>query len=73
MSTFSKTEAAYQWYNYTLSRVPAGRTPLRVSFDETPVCLYQSGQAGNILLAKGVPALDDILPGKRRVLQGMFK
>jgi len=66
VSTFSKAGATYQWYNYVLSRVPAGRTPLPVNLDETPVCLYQGGQAGNIFLAKGIPAVDNESLGKRR-------
>jgi hypothetical protein len=66
VSTCSKAEAAYQWYNYGLSKVPAGRTPLRANLDESSVCLYQGGVAGNIFVSPGIPAVENVSLGKRR-------
>ena len=57
VSTFSKAGATYQWYNYVLSRVPAGRTPLPVNSDENSLSI--PGRAGR-----------QYLPGERHPCRG---
>lgn len=44
--------AAWRWWNHAESRVPAGKTPLRINLDETSVALFQGGSRGTIFFRK---------------------
>ena len=66
LGQYLKAEATYQWYNYGLTKVPVGRTPLRINVDESAVCLYHCGRAGNVFLPKGNPAVENVPLGMRR-------
>ena len=41
-----KATAAWQWFNWTLQRVPLGKTPLRLNFDETSCRLFYETAPG---------------------------
>ena len=51
MSTFGLAEAfaSWQWVNYLISKVPAGKKPLLINMDETAVCLFQGTGRGTII------------------------
>ena len=38
--------AAWQWWQYCCGELPAGKAPLRINLDETPVRLFQGGGKG---------------------------
>ena len=43
--------AAWQWYNFAASNVPAGKQVLRMNLDETALCLHQGPAHGNVFAA----------------------
>ena len=38
--------AAWQWFNWTVERIPAGKKPLRLNFDETSCRLFYEAREG---------------------------
>lgn len=42
----------WQWYNCCASRVPEGKSILRINMDETSVCLFQGGGKGTVVFKK---------------------
>lgn len=48
----AKSRAAWQWYNHLEVSVPAGKSILRINLDETSICAFQGGVAGNIFSTK---------------------
>lgn len=44
--------ASWQWLNYLLSKVPAGKKALVINVDETAVCLFQGTGKGTIMAGK---------------------
>ena len=59
-------EATWQWYNYILSNVPAGRIPLRINLGETAISLYQGGREGNVFVLPRAPPVEHVSLGTRR-------
>ena len=47
-----KAAASWQWWNYLQSHVPPGKTPLRINFDETSICLFQGGGKGTVFMSR---------------------
>ena len=47
-----KAAATLQWWNYLESQVPTGKTPLRINFDETSICLFQGGGKGTVFMSR---------------------
>ena len=58
--------AAWQWWNFDVSKVPPNKTPLRMNWDETAICLFQGGRRGSVFLAKGEPTVQNASRGKQR-------
>ena len=56
----SKATAVWQWCNYLRSKVPANKIPLLINFDETAICLFQGHGRGNVFVAKGRAAAQNI-------------
>ena len=54
MSTFGLAEAfaSWQWVNYLINKVSAGKKPLLINMDETAVCLFQGTGRGTIIAGK---------------------
>ena len=42
----------WQWWNYAVSRVPAGKEALKLNLDETSVCLFQGGAKGALMVSQ---------------------
>ena len=42
----------WQWYNCCASRVPDGKSILRINMDETSVCSFQGGGKGTVVFKK---------------------
>lgn len=42
----------WQWWNYAVSRVPAGKDVLKLNLDETSVCLFQGGAKGTLMVSQ---------------------
>lgn len=61
-----KAVAAFQWYNYLTTCVPAGRTILRINLDETSICLYQGARFGNNFDPNGAAAVQNASLARRR-------
>ena len=43
---YVQATAAWQWYNWTLQRVPKDKKPLRINFDETSCRLFYEAAPG---------------------------
>ena len=46
---FFEAFASWPWFNYLVSKVPAGKKALITSIDETAVCLFQDARRGAML------------------------
>ena len=44
--------AAWQWFNCLSTKIPVGKTVLRINMDETSVCLWQGHGKGTVLFRK---------------------
>jgi len=44
--------ASWQWCNYLIGKVPAGKKALLINMDETAVCLYPGTRRGTVILSK---------------------
>ena len=44
--------ASWQWLNYLVSKVPAGKKALLINMDETAVCLFQGPSKGTVIAGK---------------------
>ena len=44
--------AVWHWWNFAVSRVPAGKRVLRLNLDETSVCLFPGTAKGTIMVKK---------------------
>jgi hypothetical protein len=64
----AKARAVWQWYNHLEANVPAGKALLRINLDETSVCAFQGGVAGNIFSTKRrlLEPIESASLGKRR-------
>lgn len=56
----------WQWWNFSLTEVPAGKRVLRLSMDETAVCLFQGDVRGNLFLAKTDQTTQNATRGQQR-------
>ena len=57
--------AAWNWYNFLVSKAPPAKTVLRVNIDETSVCLWQGSGKGTIAFGRrrdGVPEPQQRVP-----------
>ena len=48
----SEAFASWQWANFLVSQVPAGKKPLMINLDETAVCMFQGTARGTIMVGK---------------------
>ena len=57
----------WQWWNYYMAQLPAGKVPLRINLDETSICLFQGHSKGTILVDKRRPRpFQNVSRSKRR-------
>ena len=42
----------WQWFNYVASKVPAGKSVLKLNLDETSFCLFQGAAKGSLMVSK---------------------
>ena len=61
-----QAEAAWQWHNHFEANTPHGKKLVRISWDETALCLHQGDKAGNIFVHKGHDAMQKVSLSARR-------
>ena len=66
LDIWSQALASWQWYNDCCSQAASDRELLRLNLDETSICLFQGSNKGNIFVARGARALQQVPIWKRR-------
>ena len=61
-----QARAARRWYSYVDTQVPTTKTVLRLSLDETSICLYQGSAKGDIFVSRGRRPTQMVPRAKRR-------
>ena len=62
----SEVFALWQWYNFAVQRVPAGKRALRINMDESAIRLLQGGRKGNVFPSKTKPPAQHASLNQRR-------